>query len=214
MPTILEIVKANAKEFVDKEGALKALEFSKQQIGVLTLDKEIKDLYELKIFFIDDNNAIVGVSVIGRWLKDNANDFFATPKYLDYVDPYDGEPHTRLVGYNLLIDDAPFKGANIEVSSKFPNLKSYRCNVAILISKKQLTFFYCISQYLENGWDEKKIDTEKMKWTYTNTKIANNDSISGGIKLILQYINDKVKSDVSIQFGLKTEDEKVDDLPF
>lgn len=214
LTTILDLVKANAKDFVDKEGALKALEFSKLQIGSLTLDKEIRDLYELSIFFIEDNNTLVGAASIGRWLKDNPNDFFATPKYTQYFDPFDGEPHSRLSGYNLLVEDAPFKGAHIEIVSKFPNLKSYRCNVAILISKKQLTFFYCILQYLENGWDDKKLDTVKMKWTYTNTKIAYDESISGGIKLILEYINDKIKSDVSIQFGLKAEDEKVDDLPF
>lgn len=215
-PTILDLVKANAKDYVDKDGALKALGFCRQEIEKLVLDKEIKDLYDLTISFIDDNNSLLGVNVIGKWLKDNPNDFFAKPQYLEYYNEFVGEMNTRLSGYDLLFEDAPYKGVSIEIASKFPNVKSYRCNVAILISKKQLTFFYTILQYLDNSWDEKKLTNDKIKWTYTNSKIAYDESISSGIKILVQYINDRIKSDISIQFGLKTDEEKEkdDDLPF
>jgi hypothetical protein len=216
--SLLELVKENAKEYVDKEGALKALEFCRLKIETLNLDKEIRDLFDLSIDFTDDNNKLVGVGAIGKWLKNNSNDFFANPEYTDYLDDETGEPFLQLSGYVLQIEDAPFKGVQIEVKNKFPNVKSYRCSVAVLISRKQLTFFYCILPYVVSGWDELNLDRDKIKWTYTNTKIADTESIASGIKSIAQYINDRIKSDISIQFGLKAseaeEEKKEDELPF
>jgi hypothetical protein len=214
--TLLELVKTNAKDYVNKEGALKALEFCKQQIENLNLDKELRDLYEVSIDFTDDNNKIVGVKAIGKWLKDNSHDFFANPQYSEYYDDEVDQMFNRLSGYNLQIENASFKGVQIEIKSRFPNVKSYRCSVAVLISKKLLTFFYCILPYIESGWDEINLDDEKIRWTYTNTNIAYTESLSSGIKTIAQYINDRIKSDISIQFGLKAaEEEKAEDeLPF
>jgi hypothetical protein len=215
-PSLLDLVKTNAKEYVDKEGALQALEFTKTEIEKMILDKEIQDLYELKIFFFEDNNTLVGVNAIGRWLKNNTHDFFAKPQYSEYYDE-DGEV-VYISGYELLIDGTTYKSAIVEILGKYPNVKSYRCNVALLVSKKQLTFFYSILQYIENGWDDKNIKEDGMKWTYTNSKIADNKSIQQGIKSIAHAINDRIKSDISIQFGLKADEEKStndeDDLPF
>lgn len=210
--TLLEIVRNNAKEYVDKEGALKALEFCKVQFDKLVLDKDIKDLYDVEINFTQENNNLTGVKTIGKWLKDNPNDFFAKPYYGDYYDHDLGDLVSFLSGYELLVEDVPFKAVSIELLGKFPNIKSYQSNIAILISKRELTFFYTILQYVENSWESKSLDTEKIKWTYTNSKIANNKSISNGLKQIYVAINDRIKSDIQSQFGLKSEED--DDLPF
>ncbi|GAB4092209.1 caspase family protein [Flaviaesturariibacter terrae] len=213
-PTILQLVQANAKDYVDKDGALISLNFLRERISDLSLDKEIADLYDVTINFIEDTSLLEGSASIGRWIRDNANDFFAKPQYVEYFDPEDGEMHTNLTGYTLLVDDAPFKGAQIEISSKYPNLKSYKCNVAILISKKELTLFYSILQYLDKGWDGKTIGKEKIKWIYTNTKIAYTESISTGVASVVEFINNRIKSDISTQFGLKADEGKEDSLPF
>ncbi|HQQ97138.1 MAG TPA: caspase family protein [Cyclobacteriaceae bacterium] len=214
--SLLELVKANAKDYVDKEGALKALEFSRKKIQGLSLDTDISELYEISIEFTDDNNKLVGVRAIGKWLKDNSHDFLASPQYKEYYDDDSGEMFSNLIGYHLQIEEAPFKGVEIEIKSKFPNVKSYRCSVAVLVSKKQLTLFYCILPYIDSGWDSINLDSDKIKWIYTNTNIAHVDSLTSGVKSIEQYVNDRIKSDISIQFGLKSaEGEKSDDdLPF
>ena len=216
-PTLLELVQSTAKEYVDKDGAIDAMEFCKTEIQKMTLDKEIDDLYDLEIHFLKDNNTLVGVKTIGRWLKNNTHAFFATPQYSEYYDE-DGET-VYLSGYDLLIEGTTYKAAVVEISGRFPNVKSYRCNIALLISKKQMTFFYSILQYIENGWDEKNVIEDGMKWIYTDSKIAEKKSIHQAVKTITKAISDKIKSDLNIQFGLKTdEDEKKsdsdDDLPF
>jgi hypothetical protein len=215
-PTLLELVQISAKDFVDKQGALSALEFCKKKIEPLNLDKDISDLYDVTIHFTEDNNKIVGVKEIGKWLKNNANDFLAEPIYSDHFDDEIGEMFSVTSGYNLHIENAAFKAVEIEIISKFPNVKSYRCSVSVLMSKRLLTFFYCMLPYIESGWDEIILNSSKIKWTYTNTNIAYPESMENGINSILQYMNDRIKSDLNIQFGLKNADEQKDeyDLPF
>ncbi|GGF23240.1 caspase family protein [Flavobacterium limi] len=215
-PTLLELVRSNAKEYVDKEGALKAMEYCKIQFEKLKLDQEIAELYDVEMHFLLDQNSIVGIKTIGKWLRDNKNDFFAKPLYSQEYNEYNGEVHNILSGYNFLVDDAPYTALIIEIMSKFPNLKSYRCNVAFLVSKKEISFFYTVLQYIEDGWDTRKLDIEKIKWTYNISKIAIENSMIGGIESVFETINDRIKADINNQFGLKNEEgeEESDDLPF
>lgn len=209
IPTLLEIVLDNAKDYVDEKGALEALDFCKKEFETIKLDKEINSLFDVNLSFVTHNNNLVGIEIIGKWLKNNTNEFFALPSYEDEYDD-EGDIHTILTGYELQVE-SDYKAITIEISSKYPNVKSYQCNIAILISKKELTFFYSILQYLEKGWNNKSLDTEKLKWTYSTTKIAQNSSIKNGIKTIYSAINNKIQTDINTQFGIKTED---DDLPF
>ena len=214
VPSLIEIVKKNSKEYVDKAGALKAMEFCKEQFEKLQLDRETKDLYDVQTNFILENNSLAGVDAIGKWLRDNPNDFFARPFYEEEFDEEVEAFYTTITGYELLFENAPFKAVSIDFFGKFPNIKSYQCNIVLLISKRQITFFYSILQYLEQDWDNKVLDNAKIKWTYTNSKIAFNDSIIDGLKSIYLSINDRIKSDINIQFGLKIEEKKTDDAPF
>lgn len=213
-PSLKELVKLNAKDYVDEKGAIQAIEFVKVEFEKIKLEKEIEDLYELSIGFEKDNNIIIGAYTIGKWLKDNPNDFFAKPRFTEEYDE-EGNWHEYLSGYDLLIDSS-FKAITIGVSSKFPNLKSYQCNVVFLISKKEISFFYSILQYIEEGWDSKTLDVDKIKWTYSIKKIANEISIETGIRGIVSAINDRITTDINSQFGLKNDDNsgEDDDLPF
>jgi hypothetical protein len=59
------------------------------------------------------------------------------------------------------------------------------------------------------------LDLEQIKWSYTNKKIAFDESLMEGVRGITNAIIDKIKSDINIQFGLKQEDDiDDDDLPF
>jgi hypothetical protein len=121
-PSLLEIIQSNAKEFIDKEGAIRSIAYLQNQFDNIKLEKEIKDLYCLEINFISDNNSLPGIHAIGKWLKENKNDFFAKPKYEEIMD-FDGELTRTLIGYDLGITDIPYKAISINILSQYPNLK-------------------------------------------------------------------------------------------
>ena len=212
-PSLLEIVKNNAKEYVDKEGAISAMEFCKHEFAKLSLDEDIKDLYDVNIDFINENNNLPGVVSIGKWLIDNDHNFFAKPFYkLVYDDEY-GDTFNQLAGYEFLIDKAPYNAITVDIIGVYPNLKSFKCNIALLISKKHMSFFYSTLQYLENGWESRSLNTEDIKWKYVDCKIAIKESMYDGLTRIYSSVTEKIKSELNKQFALKSADE-TDDLPF
>lgn len=206
--SIYEIVKEDSENYATKEGAINSIDFCKSKFDNLILDTEINNLFELNILFIENQNTITGVKTIGRWLKENKNDFFAKPYYTEVYDD-DGNDRLIIDGYTQLID-IPYNAISIEIKSKFPNIKSYQSNIALLVSKKQLTFFYNILDYKEIDWDNKELITENLKWTYANSKITQNDSIQNRINTLWSFVNDKIKTDINIQFGLQNEEDNED----
>lgn len=195
--SLFEVVKNNAKEYVDKDGAIKAMLFCEKQFKKVAFDSDLIELYDVSINFGENNNSIEGVRAIGKWIQDNSHEYFAKPEY-DYS--FDFEVGD-IIGYEFLVEGAPYNSLSIEISSKFPNLKSYRCNVAVLISKKEILFFYSTLQYIESGWDSKEIDTTKISWKYITAKIADNNAIQLAIESIYTSLNKKIRSEIESHFG-------------
>jgi hypothetical protein len=89
--TISELVKLDAKNYIDKEGAIKSIEHIRKKLQSIKLDHEIADLYRLKIIFLEEYKTIPHVKVIGHWLIKNKNDFFAKVVYANTFDDETGE---------------------------------------------------------------------------------------------------------------------------
>ncbi|QDW21160.1 caspase family protein [Flavobacterium sp. KBS0721] len=196
--TLVDLVKKNAKNYVDKAGALKAIIFCKKEFDKLQLDKDIKQLYNPTISYSRDNDNFVGARIIGKWLHRNTNNFLAKPAY-----DFPGSSEEKdIIGYEFLFEEAPFNFLTIELQSKFPNLKSYQSNIALLVSKKELTFFHSIFTYKESGWDLEKLETVRGKWLYTTNLIADQSDIKDGIEVIFDEINKVITADIDTQLGL------------
>lgn len=146
--TLLSLVEIGAKEYVNKDGAIEAIKFIQSQLENLKLGKEFDSLYDVKVNFLAKSYTLPGVTAIGKWLKDNNHDFFARPEYTEDYDEETGHEYTVLSGYELIIDEVPFRAVSIEIIRKFPNLKSYQCNIAYLVSRREISFFYVIIPYL------------------------------------------------------------------
>jgi len=191
--SILDLVTANAKEYVDKKGAIKSMEFCQKEFVKINIDKEINELYDFEVVFSFDHNSLEGSSSISNWLESKPHDFFAKP-----LITWDGEH----VGYDVILEDSPYTSIVIEIISKYPNLKSYKCNISVLISKKEILFFYSILRYLESGWDNKEPDLEDIKWTFIRAKISEDADMRLKIKNIFKDIEKFIRSDIESQFGL------------
>lgn len=171
--------------------------FSEKQFNKVNFDDDLSELYDVKIEFTRDYQSMEGIKAIGKWLDENSHDYFAKPDY-EFSFDHDLGP---VVGYDFLIDSAPYNSIKIEISSKFPNLKSYKCNVALLVSKKEITFFYSLLHYLLSGWDSKELERTKINWKYTTAKIADNDAIRIVIENIYKSINKEIRTEIENNFG-------------
>ena len=208
--TLSDLVKKDAKEYVDKQGALNAIEFVNDKIKSISLSNELTELFNLDIIFHQDYKLIPHTKVIGKWLTDNKHDYFTKLVYEDKIDYENGEEYTTMTGFDLKFE-TPFKAISIDVNALFPNLTSYQCNIVFLISKKLITFFYFVTNYIDESWENKNLNSKGIKWLYTERKISDNSEIASGIELIKKKIESTIREELNTKFSTQP---PVDDLPF
>lgn len=209
--TLSEKVKLNAKEYIDKAGALKSIDFIKSELEALKLDNEIADLFNLDIFFLEENKAVPQLKVIGNWLTKNKNNFFARLVYEEGIDFDTGEEYSILTGFDLKFE-TPFKVIVIEIKSLFPNVASYQVDIVFLISRIHLRFFYFISNYIEDSFDTQSLNIKGIQWITDEVKISDRVAISNSINSIKITIENRLRKD--IEEKLEISNPANDDLPF
>jgi Caspase domain len=209
--SLSEIVKLNAKEYIDKDGALKSIDFIKTQFTNLKLSKDFADLFTLETSFLDEKKTIPQLKVIGTWLTKNKNDYFAKIVHEERTDYETGEEYTTMTGFDLKFE-TPFKAITIEIDSLYPNIVSYQVNVVFLISRIHLRFFYFITNYIEESFDSKVLNIKGIQWITDEVKIADEIAIDNSINSIMYTIETRIKKDIEDKFEIS--EPAVDDLPF
>lgn len=208
--TLSEIVKSRAKDYIDKEGALKSISLLKDKFKYIKLNNEISDLFDCEITFLNEYKEVPQTIVIGKWLKKNKNDFFARIIYEDRYDEETDEEYSIMSGFDLSFE-TPFKAIQIQINSLFPNLPSYQSNIVFLISRIHLRFFYFISNYIEESFDSRVLNINNIQWVTDEIKISDEKAIANSIELIIETIEESIKKDIEERFEINQPD---DDLPF
>ncbi|MCU7548135.1 caspase family protein [Chitinophagaceae bacterium LB-8] len=220
-PNIADMVKSEAKEFSTKEEAITLLETIRSVVSQLELAPELNELYELKVSVIEEIKNVPSRITIGKWLKENPNAFFAKPTHTRvYDDPnevfsalsnqirlrsqvQEEKPAKyELDGYDLKID-VPFKGLSIIANSKYPNINSYNLVIVFLLSKKAIRFFYFHASYIEESWDNRKLNYKEIEWKTVEFKITDKDSVIEGVKAIFTELNSRITKDLTDRFKVK-----------
>jgi len=206
--SVYEKIKADAKNYTDKEGAISSLEFIKSEFENFSLREELSELFDVKITIMDDYKYIPKKTAIATWLEKNNHEYFTTTVYNETANIY-GETEKTLSGFDLHIE-SPFKSIYIAINSKFPNLPSYNSQVMFLVSKRRIQFFFFITNLIEYNWDERKINIKDLKWIGSECNITNREDIQRSIKTIKREIEERIDKDISQRFDSPPED----DLPF
>lgn len=218
--SLFDLVTQDAKDYVDKEGALKTLGEVRKEFEVFSLVGDLSKLYKIDTKFLEDYQTVPKKSVVGKWIKDNDNTYFANPTYEkvkeESVSLLGSSLYTsalalstpqnyryELNGFDLKIE-VPFKAISVDINSKYPNLPSYNCKVVFLLSKKSLRFFYFITNYIEESWDNKKLNSSDIEWVTQEAKITDNTAIVEAIKRIKEKIESKMNNDIEDKFKLNS----------
>ncbi len=216
--TLADLVKQDAKEYSTKEDAIGLLEELKTDASKVTLSDELSELYELKLSIIEDTQNIPSRTVIGRWLKDNPDLFFARPTYKPVYEDTAGmlssfalssgikfgkqdptETKYEIDGYELKCE-VPFKGISLIANARFANLNSYNLTITFLVSKKAIRFFYFIAGYIEESWDNRKLNSKEIEWKSIEFKITEKGNVLEGVKNILSELNSRIFKDLNDRF--------------
>ena len=201
--SFIDKIKKEAEIYSTQDDVSTLLNKAKEQISATELKSELKELYSYKFSFEHNLRYLPKAFLIGKWLEENPNDFFAKP---DYEKTSYQEEETRanhfgniasmlsgnkivtkyrndLIGFEQSID-IPYKFATIDFVPLFPNLKQHALFLTFVISKKDIKFFYAFTGYNETDWSRKEIICN-FKWSSSEFLIKETNEI-------LEFVTEKM----------------------
>jgi hypothetical protein len=216
--SLLEKIKKQASEYFTKEQALGLVNELKEKLSEYKLNDDLNEIYDFSISFQENYDGIFSKNTIGKWLDDNQHDFFARSSHTRerkdrYTNIYgglqlasrinlignDNEYEWVRTGFELEVE-VPFKTIVFTLNSKFPNIESYTARVVYLLSKKQIRFFYFLTNFETKNWDERKLNT-KIEWFTTEYPLKDSDKIMEGLNNIFSQLINKVKKEIEEKFA-------------
>jgi hypothetical protein len=199
--SLVDLVKKDAERYCSEEEALEALNTIKIFFENYQYSSELFDLYDISCKFESDYKSILEYdNSIGKWLKDNNNNYFSKITYrrelintstsaiaqamASLSSIYgDGNYKTVISGFELTVD-VPFKLINVEARPQYPNLDWYDCKIAFVFSQVNIRFFYFYSNFKLENWKNYSHDSSS-DWQTVEVEIKNLDKLKETISNIL-----------------------------
>ncbi len=216
--SLVDKIKKQASEYFTKEQAINIVNELKAKLSEYKLNDDLNEIYDFAITFQENYEGIVSKNTIGKWLDDNPHEFFAkSSRTRERKDRASFNLQAASWNINRIADDTeyewvengfelevevPFKTIVFTLNSKFPNIESYTARIVYLLSKKQIRFFYFLTNFETKNWDERKLNS-KIEWFTTEYPLKDSDKIMEGLNKIFTQLIDKVKKEIEEKFANK-----------
>ena len=219
--TLLDKIKKQASEYFTKEQAIQLVNDIQIELSQYKLNSELNEIYDSNIIFLENYDGIVNKNTIGKWLDENPHEYFAKSNHtrerkdrysnifgnvataVSLLNPNANDDNYEWVRNGFEIEvEVPYKTIIFTLDSKFPNIESYTARIIYLLSKKQIRFFYFLTNFETKNWDEKKINT-KIEWFSSEYPLKDKAKIIGGLHKIFNELSDKAKKEIEEKFSNK-----------
>lgn len=212
--SIVEKIKKQANSYYSKEQAIQLVDEIKEEVGKFQCDENLNQLYDLAITFSDTYNNIIHKDTIAKWLEENQHEYFAKSVYTEQrkyepargllaltapISAYNENDYIKVrSGFELEVV-VPYKTIIFNLNTKYPNIDSYTCRIVHLLSKRQICFFYFITNLVEKNWDERVFNI-KTEWFFSEFPINDKAKIIEGLKTIFDKLQNRVNKDLEEKF--------------
>ena len=204
--SIADLVKKDAEEYVNEEGALNAILEMQKAFQNIKFNAEFEELFSYSADFLTDYKKVPKTEALDKWFRENKGEYFYGAIYEEDVQEDEfGNQYLEdvLTGFDLSID-APFNTISIEISAKYPNIYNYNCTVLYFISKKNIRFLYFVTNYLYKGWEKLSMNLKGIQWIVQENKINDTSDIILGVNSICKDIEKKINEDLANSLSLST----------
>lgn len=198
---LVSIIEKDAESYLEKEEVFELLGKIEQLIQKHQYSDEFTKLYEINHLFMDygDYDNIPKLDVVGQWLANNDNEYFAEVKselqeikepMLEehlYNNLYSGIIATNnllnalsppkyervIIGYKPTVN-CPYDIIKFEANPKLPNIPLSECIIAFVISQTEIRFFFSYVNYKKVDWDNYEIGEKGVQWEIKVLKYKDN----------------------------------------
>lgn len=164
-----DIIKEQAKDYLNDEEILEAIEQLLKVTQRFTPSQDIADLFVVEVETAKSVTGLPKVGEIGKWLRDNSREFFGrvvirSEEYEDYENTlasvlastafaYGAERPQKIKkyrdvvqGYELIWDKPSFWRIGLILNTQLPNIPTFKLNILYLFSKLDIRLFYSIDE--------------------------------------------------------------------
>ncbi|MBD2124551.1 caspase family protein [Trichocoleus sp. FACHB-262] len=207
--SLVELVKKDAQRYCSEEEALEQLNTIGEFIENYSYSSDLRELYEINPDFQGDYTSISqNTKSIGKWLKDNPNNYFSKIIYKNKTADNKalsarelGQLMIRLnspaatrtskekevSGFDLTID-VPFKLIVIDLAPKYPNIDFCDCKITFVLSQVNIRFFYFYSNFKLENWEEFSYDFSSQ-WQTIEVEIKDTEKLKETLSNILNKLD-------------------------
>jgi hypothetical protein len=233
-PTSLaERVKADALRFCSKEEVLLSIKHIQEYWQINTYPEDVSSLYEFQCQVLPSlEGEVPRLASIGKWLSENENNYFASPKFRDenyqaqvnvpakrtvlsmMMSPLEQKYETKTVtqtrqvinGFRLT-QDIENPAIRITASPKFENLSWHDCHIAYVFSKTQIRLFYLFSTFRESNWDQRSRQPDDT-WRMLTADFKSSNGLDQALNSISAAFVEHIMAPVRARFALQDDREK------
>lgn len=219
--SILEVVKKDAARYVDISFALSCVAGIGDFVEKNEVGNQLSELYEKKVEYILDYDAIPKIYYIAKWLSGNGSDIYAEVEYDVTVYEEKVPVNNRVALASRGADssvyqtvekkqkiaksyvskvDVPYAAVSVKYRSKYPNIKDVSLYLVPLLSRTQIFLFYTKVNYFTMGWIDQEIDINSAAWSYVVFDY-DMEMIKNGLSGIMKkYFDDVVYAEIIDKF--------------
>lgn len=182
--SLKEIIEKDAQKYFSEEAVIQFLNEIRLRMEAFKHSAEFLDLYETRISFYHHYDNLPNPEVIGRWLAENSDKFFAEATFKK--EPYKPEPFEMpgfypeyievVTDFRITASNLPYHQMSIQAIPRYLNLRKHICYGAFLLSKTHIRFFYCYTKYQETDWRADKI-IKGIKWKTVEHPLTSQSAI-------------------------------------
>jgi hypothetical protein len=216
--SLVDLVKRDAERYCSEEEALGNLNIIKSFIENYEHSPELVNLYKISSKFESDYESIAEQDEsIGKWLKDNSNNYFSKATYRrELVNKstspiaqtmaslpllYDDRNYKTVVsGFDLTVD-VPFKLINIDAHPQYPNLDWCDCKITFVFSQVSIRFFYFYSSFKLEDWKNYSHDSSS-DWQTVEVQVKCLNELEEAVSNILNKFDSFVLNPLRAKYIL------------
>lgn len=224
---LVDLIKSDAAMYCTEDEMMELFDELKKNLEKYKLDnKDLKDLYDVKIEFLDKFPYELDLSFIGEFVKMD-NKYFAETVYRKekytavekvkkndlgvwaaaiqrsmnqslYEDKKVSKFRDVVSGFKLT-QPVPYKGISISYIPKYLNLKSFCIYNFFVFSKKDIVFFTCKTTFKELNWKETSVEFDET-WVSRMIPAKQKEDIFGYIKNSIDHSAKNIFEDLIREF--------------
>jgi hypothetical protein len=224
--SLKELVENDALNYISEEAVLDLLEKLRIALEEYQHQKELIELYDVELTFLDSLVGVANLRAIGEWVAENKSRFFAEPTYAKeaYYEEvpdsrklslasWDELPLRKVRKYRDVINafrstvELPYVAVKMQAQPKFPNIDLHILFITFTISMTHIHFFYLLSRYKTKNWDEYQL-VENSKWQQTSDiTLADAKNVINAVAEYLAGFETQILVQIREKFGDTTNDD-------